>query len=298
MIYTVTLNPALDYVMDCENIRSAQVNRATGTQFIAGGKGINVSVILSNLGEKNIATGFIGGFVGDKLRQMLTKQGIAHDFVEISGESRINVKLRGSDETEINALGPTVTENELERLYEKLSQLTREDMLVLSGSKPLGLESDVYERIMKRSGAARVFVDATGELLKKTLELRPEVIKPNNYELSELTGMPAETDEEVVAAARKLISSGARGVLVSRGKKGGVFVCEGKEPLFAQAPKGTPINTVGAGDSMLAGFIFARANGFDDKKALSFSVCTGSASAFSANLATKEEIHTLFSQTY
>lgn len=298
MIYTVTLNPALDYVIDSQNLIQGQVNRAQNTQYIAGGKGINVSVVLSNLGEENIATGFVGGFVGEKLENMLTLQGIRHDFVRINGESRINVKLRGNDETEINAQGPDITKDELEGLFSRLSGLGKNDYLVLAGSKPQSLDNSVYAQLIKRSGGAEVIVDATGELLKNTLCLRPDVIKPNDIELSELTGLPTETDGEVVTAAKRLIASGARSVLVSRGKKGGVFIREGKEPLFAAAPQGTPINTVGAGDSMLAGFIFARANGFDDKKALLFSVCTGSASAFSSELATKKEIDDLFSQAY
>ena len=298
MIYTVTRNPALDYVVDAEKIATGQVNRAENTQYIAGGKGINVSVILSNLGEKNVATGFVGGFTGEKLRNMLTEQGINHNFVEINGETRINVKLRGSAETEINAPGPDIAADETEALFRQLSALGENDVLVLAGSKPQSLDSNIYAEIMKRAGGAKIFVDATGALLRNALALSPYLVKPNNFELSELTGMTAQTDEEVVSAAQKLIEMGARNVLVSRGKDGGVFVRKDKAPIFRAAPKGNVKNTVGAGDSMLGGFIYATANGFDDERALVFSVCAGSASAFSDQLATKEEIELLFSKSY
>lgn len=292
MIYTLTLNPALDYVLDAPSIGYG-VNRAKNGHYIAGGKGINVSAILTELGAENAALGFVGGFVGEKLRKMLLKSGINCDFIDIPSDTRINVKLRTENgEIEINAEGAEIPEAAMRALMTRLERLSHKDVLVMSGSAPKSLPPTVYADIMLRCRAA-MCVDATGNLLLNTLQNRPFLVKPNNIELGEIYGDKTDTAEEVVAAAKRLCFDGARNVLVSRGGDGAILVCENGKAYRTDAPKGKPKNTVGAGDSMLAGFVCEYLKCGDFAEALRAGTAAGSASAFSDQLARAGEIAAL-----
>ena len=295
MIYTLTLNPAIDYVMRADSISLGMTNRSRSEELYFGGKGINVSVILSELDEDTTALGFVGGFTGDFLEKGLNDIGIKTDFVRLSkGITRINVKLKSGEETEINAKGPMVTEDELASLMAKLDKVKSGDTVVLAGSVPSSLPSDIYEKILAAldGRGARVAVDAEGELLLKSLKYRPFLIKPNNFELAQIEGRALESDADIERAARKLQDMGAVNVLVSLGGDGAMLIDEHGEVHKAHAPKITPVNTVGAGDSMVAGFLSGAKEGYG--YALGLGIASGSATAASADLAKKEEIFRLF----
>lgn len=296
MIYTVTLNPALDYIVTVNHFKTGQINHTDFELVQPGGKGINVSVILRNLGHESKALGFIGGFTGDALSSMVEEKGVASDFIKVNnGATRINVKMRSDEETEINGRGPSIDEEEVNRLYEKLDQLKEGDVLVLSGSIPSSLPDTIYMDIMKRLEGKGVLisVDATGELLTKVLPYHPFLIKPNNHELGEIYDTEIRTKEEALFYAGKLQKKGARNVLISMAGEGAVLLSEDGQKIRGEAPKGKVLNSVGAGDSMVAGFLAGWLDTHDYHKAFRLGVCAGSATAFHEELATGEQIREL-----
>ncbi len=298
MIYTVTFNPSLDYIVRVEDFKTGQVNRTYYEQILGGGKGVNVSIVLGNLGHESTTLGFTGGFTGDALKQLLWKQGVKTDFIEVKdGFTRINVKMKSAQETEINGQGPKITPENVETLFMKLDELKDGDILVISGSIPNTLPNDMYERIMKRlqNKKIEIIVDATNDLLVNVLKYHPYLIKPNNHELGEIFGVELNTRSSVIPFAKKLQEMGARNVLISMAGEGAVFISEMGAVMESEAPKGKVINSVGAGDSMVAGFITGMLETNDYEKAFRMGICTGSASAFSENLATREEVNALLS---
>ena len=299
MVYTVTFNPSLDYIVDVEDFRLGMTNRTCSEQMMAGGKGINVSIVLQNLGIENSALGFIAGFTGEEIHRQVAEMGIRAQFISIpEGISRINLKLRSIDGTEINGMGPSIGRAQLDALYEKLDTLTDKDTLVLAGSIPASMPSSIYCDIMERLYAKGVtfVVDATKQLLLNVLRYRPFLIKPNNHELGELFGVTLSTREAVIPYARKLQEQGARNVLISMAGQGAVLVAEDGSVHLTPAPKGTLVNAVGAGDSMVAGFLAGWQERHDYGHAFRMGVAAGSASAFSRYLATREEVERVFAQ--
>lgn len=299
MIYTVTFNPSLDYIVNVEHFTCGIVNRTTKEIIYAGGKGINVSMVLKNLGYESTALGFLAGFTGEKIQNLLQEKGVCTDFIHVSeGISRINVKLRSEEETEINGLGPKMTSEDVKKLYEKLEKLQDGDTLILAGSIPDSLPESMYMDIMKKLQGKKlnIVVDATKDLLLNVLQYHPFLIKPNNHELGEIFGVELKKRDEVVPYAKKLQEKGARNVLVSMAGEGAVLVTEQGEVLKAKAPKGKLVNSVGAGDSMVAGFVAGYLEEKEYKKAFAMGVCTGSASAFSEELAKKEEVMELLKE--
>ena len=299
MIYTVTFNPALDYVVHMDKELSiGSVNRSSAEEFYYGGKGINVSTVLKNLGIDSVALGFVSGFTGAAIENGLRQMGISTDFIHLqNGISRINVKIKSKDETEINCQGPTIEDFERVQLFVKLHALHEGDILVLAGSIPNTLPVDVYESILSSIEGKNVLVvvDATKELLLKVLKYHPFLIKPNNHELGELFGIVLKTDEEIITYAKKLQSQGARNVLVSMAKDGAILITEDGKSIKIGVPKGTVRNSVGAGDSMVAGFIAGYLDSGDYNVALKMGTAAGSATAFSDGLATKDKVTELFS---
>ena len=297
MIYTVTFNPCLDYVVGVDNLTLGAVNRVATEAVMAGGKGVNVSIVLKNLGHPSCALGFLAGFTGDEIARRLQLQGVDTDFIEVShGMSRINVKVKSAEETEINGIGPDIAPSDIEALYTKLDALTSDDILVISGSVPTVLPGDIYERIMERleGRGIRIVVDATRDLLMNVLAFHPFLIKPNNHELGEIFGVELKAREDVVPYAKKLQELGARNVLVSMAGEGAVLVAENGDVIESPSPKGTVVNSVGAGDSMVAGFIagYLESDG-SYEQAFRMGVCTGSASAFSLGLAERDQVEEL-----
>lgn len=297
MIYTVTFNPSLDYIVSVDGFEMGMTNRTIGEQIFPGGKGINVSIVLNNLGIENTALGFTAGFTGEKIEKETQAMGLRTDFLRVdSGFSRINVKLKDYDGTEINGMGPDMTRNDVEKLYAQLDKLQEGDALVLAGSIPKCLPDSTYRDILERlKGRGILFVvDATKDLLLNVLAYGPFLIKPNNHELGEIFGVKLHTREEVVPYARKLQEKGARNVLVSMSGQGAVLVDEKGDIHARPAPKGTLVNAVGAGDSMVAGFLAGWTERRDYEHAFRMGISTGSASAFSERLATKEEVERVF----
>ena len=293
MIYTVTFNPALDYVVFLDNLKLGDVNRSTRESIFYGGKGINVSTILNTLGLETTALGFVAGFTGKAIEDGLAAQGIHTDFIHLpEGNSRINVKVKHGDETEINGQGPVITEEAINELFAKLATLTKEDILVLAGSIPNTLPEDIYEKILARleSKGIRVVVDATKDLLLNVLKYHPFLIKPNNHELGEMFGIVCKTDEDIVHYAKKLQEKGAVNVLISMAGDGAILITEDGQNIKMGTPKGKVVNSVGAGDSMVAGFMAGWLEKQDYEHAFCMGVSAGSASAFSENLATREEV--------
>ena len=295
MIYTVTLNPAIDYVMRANSINFGETNRSVGEELHLGGKGINVSAVLRELSEESTALGFVGGFTGKYLEEGLESSGIKTDFVHISGgNTRINVKIKSKNETEINAKGPSVTEDELSSLMDKLDKAKSGDTVILAGSVPSSLPADIYEKILESldGHGVRFVVDAEGELLLKSLKYRPFLIKPNLFELSQIAGRELKDDADIECTARELQKMGAVNILVSLGEGGALLLDECGKTYRARAPKIAPIDTVGSGDSMVAGFLSGVKNGYG--YALKLGIAAGSATAASVGLAKKEDIFKLF----
>ena len=299
MVYTVTFNPSLDYIISLQSFEMGMTNRTREEQMLPGGKGINVSTVLQNMGVDNTALGFTAGFTGEEIERMVREIGFQCDFIRTrTGFSRINVKLKDYDGTEINGIGPVIQKEEAEELLEKLKQLQEGDILVLAGSIPDSLPSSIYRDILAglQDKGILFVVDATKDLLLHVLEYAPFLIKPNNHELGEIFGVELKTRESVIPYAKKLQEKGARNVLVSMAGEGAVLVAENGEVYMLSAPKGTLVNAVGAGDSMVAGFIA----GWLDRKSYSHAfrmgVAAGSASAFSQLLATREEIEKVYAQ--
>ena len=293
MIYTVTFNPSLDYIVSVSDFELGKTNRTTTEQMLPGGKGINVSTVLQNLGIENTALGFVAGFTGKKIEEEAAKIGFQYDFIPVSeGFSRINIKLKDFDGTEINGKGPEIEREAVEKLFDKLECLKEGDILVLAGSIPECMPDSIYKDIMVRLQEKGILfvVDATKDLLVNVLEYRPCFIKPNNHELGEIFNVKLDTREEVIPWARKMREKGAKNVLVSMSGEGAVLVDENDEVHALPAPKGKLVNAVGAGDSMVAGFIAGWTEKKDYEYAFRMGISAGSASAFSELLATKEEV--------
>ncbi len=292
MIYTVTFNPAIDYVVRTPELVAGAVNRAQSEQMFFGGKGINVSCVLKELGVQSVALGFTAGFTGEAIEKGLADMGIDTAFVRLkSGCSRINVKIKADAETELNGKGPDIDKESLRKLFEKLDGLKNGDTLVLAGSVPPSLPSDIYEQILARldGRGIRAVVDATGGLLLNVLKYRPFLIKPNNIELGELFGVTLESDEDIEKYARKLRDMGAANVLVSMAGDGAMLIDEQGEVHRCGVCKGEVVNSVGAGDSMLAGFLAGAQQGYDH--ALKLGTACGGATAFSSGLAERKMIN-------
>lgn len=299
MIYTVTFNPALDYVVRVEHFMPGAVNRTVQEHMFYGGKGINVSAVLANLGFENTALGFVAGFTGEEIERGVKALGFQSDFIHVKkGMSRINVKLKAEEETEINGMGPEITGEDVEALFRRLDCLEKGDVLVLSGSVPNCISDTIYEEIMERlSGREiRIVVDAAKDLLFNVLPYRPFLIKPNNHELGEMFGVTLSEDEQIIHYAKILQERGARNVLVSMAGDGAILAAENGEILKRKPPKGTVRNSVGAGDSMVAGFLAGYLRGGTYDEALRMGTAAGSASAFSDGLADGAVIMELYQQ--
>lgn len=299
MIYTVTFNPALDYVVRLDELTPDTVNRTHSEEIQLGGKGINVSGILGQLGQKNVALGFVAGFTGKAIEEGLQQKGVDTDFIHLpQGLTRINVKIKAQQETEINGKGPDITPEALQQLYQKLDCLKAGDILVLAGSIPASMPSNSYEDILQRMQNKQVLcvVDATGELLVNVLKYQPFLIKPNNHELGEIFGKELTTDGEILECAKKLQQQGACNVLVSMAGDGAMLLDEEGVCHRVAAHKGTVKNSVGAGDSMVAGFLAGYLQTDSYAYALRLGSAAGSATAFSDGLATKEQIMELMEQ--
>ncbi|MBP7186526.1 MAG: 1-phosphofructokinase [Ruminococcus sp.] len=298
MIYTVTFNPAIDYVVHTSSLKPGEVNRSDGEQMYFGGKGINVSIVLRELGIDSVALGFTAGFTGEAIENGLAKMGIKTDFVRLrSGNSRINVKIKAEEETELNGQGPDISEDALDELFAGLDKLSDGDTLILAGSIPSSLPTDIYEKILHHLSAKniRTVVDATKQLLLNTLKYRPYLIKPNNFELGELFGVSLENDEEIMHYAMELQKMGARNILVSMAENGAILLDENGNFHRCGVCKGSVKNSVGAGDSMLAGFIAGIEKG-DTDYALRLGTAAGGATTFSEGLASGEYILELLKQ--
>ena len=301
MIYTVTLNPAIDYIMHPESFALGTVNRSKNEEIYFGGKGINVSRVLKSMGIDSVATGFVAGFTGKAIEDGLECMGIKTDFVRLShGNSRINVKIKGKTESEINGCGPQLNEKDLILLFNKLSALKNGDILVLSGSVPQGLDANIYEKILRKicTSDIMIVVDAEGDILLNTLKYKPFLIKPNLAELSEISGKQLKSGDEIIECATSLQSMGARNVLISMAEDGAILVDENGKVNMTAAPKGNVVNSVGAGDSMIAGFLKGYFEKKDTQYALKLSVAAGSATAFSGDLATGKQILSIFNETF
>jgi 1-phosphofructokinase len=297
MIYTVTFNPSLDYIVRVKDLKLGEVNRVYYENILPGGKGINVSIVLKNLGHDNAALGFVAGFTGEEIKRQLKDFGVTSDFVQLDeGFSRINVKAKAKTETEINGQGPDISEAKQAELFAQLDKLVEGDTLVLAGSIPKTLPDDIYQRIMARldGKGIRIVVDAEKKLLLNVLQYHPFLIKPNNHELGDMFGVKLTTDEEIITYAKKLQEKGAQNVLISMAGDGAILLTAEGKSFKCPAPKGKLINSVGAGDSMVAGFItgYMESDG-DFETAFHWGVATGSASAFSENLATRPEVEAL-----
>ncbi len=293
MIYTVTFNPSLDYIVSVDGFTLGRVNRTTKELVYPGGKGVNVSLVLKNLGMENTALGFIAGFTGTEIERGLKEWGCLTDFIKIpEGMSRINMKLRSREESEINGQGPRISEDALEELYRKLDAMEPGDVLVLAGSIPNSMPDSSYEQILARVQGRHIrsVVDATGDLLVNVLKYHPFLIKPNNHELEEIFHVPMDSKETIVAHAKKMQEMGAENVLISMAGDGAILVAADGSVWQSPAPKGNVVNSVGAGDSMVAGFITGYLKSQSYEEAFHMGICTGSASAFSERLATQEEV--------
>ena len=299
MIYTVTFNPSLDYIVSVDGFTLGRVNRTTKELVYPGGKGVNVSLVLKNLGMENTALGFIAGFTGTEIERGLKEWGCLTDFIKIpEGMSRINMKLRSREESEINGQGPRISEDALEELYRKLDAMEPGDVLVLAGSIPNSMPDSSYEQILARVQGRHIrsVVDATGDLLVNVLKYHPFLIKPNNHELEEIFNVPMDSRETIVAHAKKMQEMGAENVLISMAGDGAILVAADGGVWQSPAPKGNVVNSVGAGDSMVAGFITGYLKSQSYEEAFHMGICTGSASAFSERLATQEEVDGILGQ--
>lgn len=297
MIYTVTFNPSLDYIVTVKDFTLGQVNRTCEEIMFPGGKGINVSIVLKNLGMDSTILGFTAGFTGKEIQRRVVEMGCQEELISIpNGLSRINLKLRSNEESEINGMGPVIDQEAIDALYKKLDTLQKGDVLVLAGSIPSSMPETMYSDIMKflEGKGVIIAVDATKDLLVNVLPYHPFVIKPNNHELGEIFHVKLTDKEDVITYAKKLQEQGARNVLVSMAGDGAVLVAEDGSVFTSPAPKGKVVNSVGAGDSMVAGFVYGYLSSGDYKTAFKTGISCGSASAFSENLATREEVEAIF----
>lgn len=300
MIYTVTLNPSIDYVVTMDQFNEGSVNRVSTENLYAGGKGINVSQILNQHEVENIALGFVSGFTGIFIKESLQTKGIKTDFIDLKdGFSRINMKIKTNvDETEINGVGPAISEEDIAKLYKQFDVLTANDVLVLAGSIPGSLPDDFYEQIMKHleNKGVKIIVDATKNLLLNVLKYRPFLIKPNHHEIAEMFNVEIKNVDELLVYGRKLKDMGACNVLISMGGDGAILITENDEVFQSNVPKGSVKNSVGAGDSMVAGFIAGYLKSNNYEQALQLGAASGSATAFSSDVATREFIDQLVDQ--
>lgn len=297
MVYTVTFNPSLDYIVTVDDFKLGLTNRTTSELMLPGGKGINVSIVLSNLGIENTAIYFSAGFIGDEITRKVKECGIKAEEIKVpNGCSRVNLKLKSIDGTEINGAGPDISKEAIESFYHKLEMLQKGDTLVLAGSIPQTMPETMYSDIMDRlSGKGiRIVVDATRDLLVNVLKYKPFLVKPNNHELGEIFGVELNTREDVVPYAKKMLEMGAENVIVSMAGQGAVFVSADGESYLREAPEGKLVNGVGAGDSMVAGFITGYLENQDLLHAFKMGLSAGSASAFSEYLATKKEVEAVY----
>lgn len=297
MIYTVTLNPSLDYIAECRDFTLGATNRTSSEIIYPGGKGINVSIVLSNLGDRTTALGFLAGFTGEHIDSLIKDMGISSRMIRLDeGMSRINLKLKSKEETELNGMGPNISIIDIARLYQKLESITEDDILVLAGSIPPsvseGLYSDIMERLKEKK--IKIVVDATKDLLMNVLDKKPFLIKPNIHELGELFNVKLDSADEALPYALKLKEMGAVNVIISMGKDGAMMVDEYGNSYTMNSPEGKLVNSVGAGDSLVAGFLHKYLETGNYEEAFRYGVCTGSASAFSSALATKEEVEKLY----
>lgn len=297
MIYTVTLNPSIDYLVEVESFQIGKVNRTSYDAKFPGGKGINVSRVLKRLGNSTTALGFIGGQTGEFVKRFLRQEEIFTDFTEIAGDTRINIKLKTGMETEINSQGPVISKGNYQQLFSQIEQLNNNDILILSGSIPSSVPSDVYEAMARSCShnGIKVVVDTSGKGLMNVLPHQPFLIKPNHHELGELFSTEIRTVDDAREYGAKLIEAGAQNVIVSMAGQGAVL-CSGRESYSANVPKGNVINSVGAGDSMVAGFIGTYEKTGDILSAFRFSLAAGSATAFSSDLGTLDKIEELLPQ--
>lgn len=295
MVFTLTLNPSLDYFLSLDCFNPAQSNRARNEFLLPGGKGINVSLMLQKLGIESKMLGFLAGFSGAEIQRRLQELHAQEDFIFLQeGCSRINIKIFSQEESEINAIGPTIPKEKIQELCGKLQEVREEDFLILSGSLPQGVPCDFYARAMRESKSQRVILDCTGEAMEQALRAKPFLIKPNQAEVEEIFGLSHLSLEDLKRCAFALQEKGARNVLVSMGKEGAFLLKENQEFHFCRAPQGKPLNPVGAGDSMIAGIITGLERGFGLQKAFLYAIACGSASAFSQGFATHEEVETIF----
>lgn len=297
MIYTVTLNPSLDYIAECKDFTLGATNRTSSEIIYPGGKGINVSIVLSNLGDRTTALGFLAGFTGEHIDSLIKDMGISSRMIRLNeGMSRINLKLKSKEETELNGMGPKISIIDIARLYQKLESITEDDILVLAGSIPPsvseGLYSDIMERLKEKK--IKIVVDATKDLLMNVLDKKPFLIKPNIHELGDLFNVKLDSADEALPYALKLKEMGAVNVIISMGKDGAMMVDEYGKSYTMNSPEGKLVNSVGAGDSLVAGFLHKYLETGNYEEAFRYGVCTGSASAFSSALATKEEVEKLY----
>ncbi|KHF41353.1 1-phosphofructokinase [Halalkalibacter okhensis] len=297
MIYTVTLNPALDYFVEVERVNFGVVNRSNYDYKAPGGKGINVSRVLKRLGHQSEALGFIGGFTGDYIKTVVEKEDIKTNFVQVAGDTRINIKIKSESESEINGVSPDITDEHLEQLQKQLAVLNEGDALVLAGSVPATIPSEIYEVLCKsaRTRKADVFIDSSGEAMKKVLESQPTFIKPNHHELGELFSVEINEPKEAIPYVQELIGKGIQYVLVSFAGDGAILGTK-DQILFANTPKGEVKNSVGAGDSVVAGFIAANQEKVSLEDAFKFAVATGSATAFSKGFADRDQVESLMKE--
>ena len=299
MIYTVTFNPSLDYIVSVNNFQLGMTNRTATEMMLPGGKGINVSIVLKNLGLENTALGFVAGFTGDEIQRQVEEIGVNARFIPVDeGISRINLKLQNIEGTEINGQGPAISREKTQQLFEMLDQLQEGDVLVLAGSIPASMPDDIYRNILKQLDGRGILiaVDATKDLLVNVLEYHPFLVKPNNHELGEIFGVELKDRESVIPYAKKMQEMGAANVLVSMAGDGAILVTKDGKVYETMPPKGKVVNSVGAGDSMVAGFITGYLNTKDMEKAFRLGVAAGSASAFCSWLATRDEIVALLGE--
>lgn len=294
MIYTLTLNPSIDYVVNVDNLETGKVNRTTSDIKFPGGKGINVSRVLSTLGVENVALGFLGGFTGKFIDDSLKDLGINTDFIQVNGDTRINVKVKSNIETEINGAGPDIAEAELNELLNKLSVLKSGDILVIAGSIQKSLPSDLYLMIQKEvvKNGVKVVVDTSGQALVEAIKNKPFLIKPNNHEIEEIFNVKLNSMDDIVKYGKKLMNMGAENVIISMAGDGALLICP-EGVFFGNAPKGEVKNSVGAGDSLVGGFLASYYKTNDLLKSFKNGIATGSASAFSLDLCTNDDVEAL-----
>lgn len=296
MFYTVTLNPALDYILQVDDFGIGKINRTKTEKILPGGKGLNVSMVLKNLEIDTVAIGFIAGFTGDELRKQMEQKGVKTEFIKVqNGITRINVKISSNQETALNGIGPDIDEKDIEELLQKINEITSDDLVILSGNIPKSIPKNIYQiicDILEKNNVTFV-VDATRELLIDVLKYKPFLIKPNKEELEETFKVKITTKDELVTYAKKLQDMGAQNVLISLGGDGAILLNKEGKVYYSKAPKGKVINTVGAGDSMVAGFLAGYKKTKDYEQAFKMGIATGSASAFSMDLATAKEVEDL-----